>query len=348
VLTAGRKQWVCLPWSPAQRAVQNLSWTHDRLNSDVLSLNSPASDAVQVPVSAQNRETDPTVTVVICSRNRPAFLGKCLEAVAALTPAPDDVLVVDNSEGDKETESIARKFSARYIVEANLGLSRARNRGMAESTTDIVAYLDDDATPDRSWLENILAPFADPRVAVVTGETVLPNSVNDYLKLEPMRTLSKEDPLWFEAATFGGLGVGNNMALRKTACPDASAFDVRLGRGAPIRIAEESHAFASLLSKGFRAVHVPNAIVVHPVTNGDIEEKAADSVAYWLLLFSEFPGHRMDLLRFLFKRLRRKPLTWPRNPQIAGEIITSGLGVYLRGGIRGWLTFLRARKLSQK
>lgn len=311
-------------------------------------MNSPASDAVQVPVSAQNKETDLTVTVIICSRNRPALLGKCLEAVAALKPAPDDLLVVDNSEGNKETESIARKFSARYLIEATPGLSRARNRGMAEGTADIVAYLDDDAIPDENWLENILAPFADPRVGIVTGETVLPDSVNDHLKLEPVRTLSNEDPLWFEAATFGGLGVGNNMALRRTACPGATVFDVRLGRGAPIRIAEESHAFASLLSQGSRAVHVPNAIVAHPVTNGDIEERAADSVAYWLLLFSEFPGHRMDLIRFLSKRLRRKPLTWPRNPQIAGEIITSGFGVYLRGGIRGVLTFLRARRMKQR
>jgi hypothetical protein len=56
----------------------------------------------------------------------------------------------------------------------------------------------------------------------------------------------------------------------------------------------------------------------------------------------------LDLLRFLAKRLRRKPLTWPRNPQTAGEIITSGPGVYLRGAIRGGLTFLRSRKLRQK
>jgi glycosyltransferase involved in cell wall biosynthesis len=317
------------------------------LDPEVLSLNSPASDAVQVPVSAHHDESGLSVTIVICSRNRPALLRKCLEAVAALKPAPDDVLVVDNSEGNEETESVARTFSARYIVEAIPGLSRARNRGMAECTTDIVAYLDDDATPDERWLDHILAPFSDPRVAAVTGETVLPGSASPCAREEPIRTLSNQDPLWFETATFGGLGVGNNMALRKTACQNASAFDVRLGRGAPIRIAEESHAFASLLAKGFRAVHVPDAIVVHPLTNGDIEERAANSVAYWLLLFSEFPGHRMDLLRFLSKRLRRKPLTWPRNPQMPGEIINSGFRVYLRGGIRGGLMFLRSRKLKQ-
>jgi hypothetical protein len=56
----------------------------------------------------------------------------------------------------------------------------------------------------------------------------------------------------------------------------------------------------------------------------------------------------MDLLRFLFKRLRRQPLTWPRNPQPPGELITSGWRVYLRAGIKGTLLFLRSRKLAEK
>jgi glycosyltransferase involved in cell wall biosynthesis len=301
-----------------------------------------------VSESPLRKEIGLTAAVVICTRNRSALLEKCLQAVAALKPPPDDVLVVDNSAGDSETESIARGFSVRYSREPITGLSRARNRGMAESNTDIVAFLDDDSVPEEHWLEHILSPFADPQVAAVTGETILADVANGYSNQEPPRTLTNRDPLWFETATFGGLGVGNNMALRKAACLNGAAFDVRLGRGAPIRIAEESHAFATLLSKGYRAVHVPDAIVVHPVTNGDILTRASSSVAYWLLLFCEFPGHRLDLLRFLSRRLRRKPLPWPRNPQAPGDLITSGWRVYLRAAVRGALIYLRSRKLRQE
>jgi cellulose synthase/poly-beta-1,6-N-acetylglucosamine synthase-like glycosyltransferase len=301
-----------------------------------------------VPVSANHKESGLSVTVVICSRNRPTLLGKCLEAVAALNPAPDDVLVVDNSEGDQETQSTARKFSARYTVEATPGLSRARNRGMAESNTDIVAYLDDDATPDEHWLGYILEPFTEPQVASVSGTIVFVGSNEPDRSREGHRRLTNQDPQWFEIATFGGLGWGSNMALRKAACAGGTAFDVRLGRGAPIGIAEENHAFASLVSRGYQAVFVPEAIVYHPSTNGNIERRASSSMAYWLLLFSDFPDHRRDLLRFLFRRLRRKPLTWPRNPQTPGDIINSGWRVYLRAGFRGGLIFLRSRKLKQK
>jgi glycosyltransferase involved in cell wall biosynthesis len=299
-------------------------------------------------VSSVPKKTGLTVTIVICTRNRPAHLARCLEAVAALKPQPDDVLIVDNSEGCLETERLARKFSARYTIEMIPGLSRARNRGLAEANSDIVAYLDDDATPCQDWLESMVSQFRDPQVAVVTGETVPPDADLGKLMNEPLRTLSNQGPHWFEIATFGGLGVGNNMALRKAACNGNAVFDLRLGRSAPLGIAEESHAFATLLSRGFRAVHVPNAIVVHPDTNGNIEQRATSSVAYWLLLFCEFPGHRMDLFRFLWWRLRRKPLTWPRNPQVPGEIITSGWRVYWKAGLRGVLLYLRSRKLRQK
>jgi glycosyltransferase involved in cell wall biosynthesis len=311
-------------------------------------LNSPASYVVQVPVPPPVKGTVPTVTIVICTRNRPAFLEKCLESVATLQPPPDDVLIVDNSEGNAETESIARKFAVRYLIEPTPGLSRARNRGMAESHTAVVAYLDDDAKPDQQWLKFIIEPFADPQVASVSGTIVFLGSNPANPAREIYRTLSNQDPQWFEIATFGGLGWGSNMAFRKAACAGRTVFDLRLGRGAPIEIAEENHAFASLLLRGYKAVYVPDAIVVHPFTNGNIEERAARSVAYWLLLFSDFPGHRMDLLRFLSRRLRRKPLTWPRNPQTPGELITSGWRVYLRASLRGGVLFLRSWKSKDK
>ena len=114
-------------------------------------------------------ESDLTIAIVICTRNRPALLWNCLDSIARLDPAPNEVIVVDNTAGDQETESVARNFSCRYIVEPSIGLSRARNRGLSESKSEIIAYLDDDALPDARWLEFLVEPFEDPRVAVVTG-----------------------------------------------------------------------------------------------------------------------------------------------------------------------------------
>ena len=310
-------------------------------------MNSPASRSAESPLLPSSKELNRTVTVVICTSHRSLLLRKCLEAVAQLNPAASEVLVVDNTGGDRETELAAKEFGARYSIASIPGLSRARNRGLSESNTEIVAFLDDDAEPDKCWLAFLLEPFHDVDVAVVTGETIPPGA-DVSAKPEPARFLSNKDPQWFEIATFGGLGLGTNMALRKAACTGWNVFDERLGRGAPFRIAEESHAFASLLARGYRAVHNPAAIVVHPSKPISIEQEAACSIAYWLLLFFEFPSHRMDLLRFLFRRLRQKPLTWPRNPQDPGEIITSGWRIRVRASLAGTLLYLRSRKMTDR
>lgn len=287
-----------------------------------------------------------TATVVVCTRSRPASLRQCLQSIACLEPGPDEVIVVDNTAGDKATESLALEFLARYTIEPIPGLSRARNRGIVESKSEIVAYLDDDAVPDKHWLGYLLAPFAAPSIAVVTGETILPgSSAGDDIR-EPIRFLSNKDCHWFEAAAYGTLGIGTNMALRRAACLGRKVFDERLGRGAPLHGMEEHHAFVRLLSLSYCAAHVPAAIVVHPfIRRISIEEEVSHAIAYWLLLFLESPGHRLDLISFLCRRLGHKPVTWQRNSPPLGLIVTSGWRVRIKAVLSGALLYIRTKEL---
>lgn len=132
------------------------------------------------------------------------------------------------------------------------------------------------------------------------------------------------------------------MALRRSAGKGWTVFDERLGRGAPFHIGEETYAFAGLLSRGFAAVYLPDAIVFHPAHKRyPIEFEARNSFAYWLLLFSRFPGQRMSLLRFILRRMRREPLKWPRETQEAGDIVSSNWRVLLKAGLKGAWLFLR-------
>ena len=299
----------------------------------------------KLPQSQRSKEGPLTVTVVICTRNRPALLEKCLAAVSRLEPAPDDVLVIDNSVGDKETERAARDYSARYVVEPIPGLSRARNRGLTECSTDIVAFLDDDAIPATGWLGSLVAPFQDANIAASTGRVVPPGSDPSQQSVENPRKLTRQDDQWFERATFGGMGVGCSMALRRSACTGRIAFDERLGRGAPFHIGEETYAFAALISRGFEAVYLPEAIVFHPAHKRyPIEIEARNSFAYWLLLFSAFPEQRMNLLRFIVRRIRRQPLKWPRETQEAGDIVSSNWWVLCKAGLKGVWLFLSTPK----
>ena len=81
------------------------------LESEVCSLDSVESHPQASYSPPMVKETGSTVTIVVCTRNRPEALRCCLEAIARLTPPADEVLVVDNSEGDAETERVAREFA---------------------------------------------------------------------------------------------------------------------------------------------------------------------------------------------------------------------------------------------
>ncbi len=311
-------------------------------------MNSPVPPRAQGPSILRHRDDTLTATVVICTRNRPALLQKCLAAIAHLDPAPDAVLVVDNSEGNRETGNIAREFGAMYTTEPKPGLSRARNRGLAECDTDIVVYLDDDAIPAPDWLGLLLAPFADEKTGASTGRVITPQSSHQEQCEETPRSLSNQEPRWFEMAAFGGMGLGSNMALRKLASTSPKLFDERLGRGAPFQIGEENYAFARLLANGYRVVYLPSAVVFHPPLSRDtIEHEAQNSITYWLLLFTEFPDQRINLLRFILHRIRRKPLDWPRNPQEPGEIVTSGWRTLVKASVKGLWLFLRTPKTGR-
>ena len=50
---------------------------------------------------------------------------------------------------------------------------KLKNFGIARATTGISVMLDSDAAPQPGWLENLLAPFADPEIMAVGGFTVL-------------------------------------------------------------------------------------------------------------------------------------------------------------------------------
>lgn len=308
-------------------------------------MNSSVRCSAPIGNDLQSGSPSPSVTIVICTRNRLGHLRECLESLRKLDPAADEVLVVDNTTGLPEVRETAEQFGARYTVEPVQGLSRARNRGIRESRCEIIAYLDDDATPDPHWLRELLQPFADPVVAATTGKVLTPAMDASAAAAEQPRFVNNKTPQWFEIATFGGLGLGSNMALRRAVCEGERMFDERLGRGAPFRIAEENYAFARLLAGGHTVAFAPSAVVFHPPLNwGGLEQEVRNSMTYALLLFAEFPQQRGDLMHFLVRRLRRKSLTWPRNPQEPGQVINSGWGVRLRAGLSALFLFLRTRK----
>ena len=309
------------------------------MSGETLRTQATASHNQVVAVPDGFEEGRITVTVVICTRHRADTLRKCLDALAQQQLPPEEVIVIDNSAGDRATECVAREYGAHYLVEPNRGLSRARNLGLKASKSAIVAFLDDDSVPEPQWLGSLLEPFHNARVASVTGKTISSGAGSSGpFEEDPVWFISNKDQKWFERAAFGALGIGANMAFRKDACASSSFFDTRLGRGGAIGGGEESHAFLTLLSRGYSAAHTSMAVVSHPSKPMQVEQEASTAIAYWLLLLREFPGHRIELLYFLSRRLRHKPLGWRRDSPELGPLVTSGWRTRLKAVLTAlWL-----------
>jgi cellulose synthase/poly-beta-1,6-N-acetylglucosamine synthase-like glycosyltransferase len=115
--------------------------------------------------------THPTVSVIVPVRDGESLIAACLDAILA-TDYPEDrreILVVDNGSTDGSAAQIRSK-PVRYIHEPRRGVSNARNRGIAESTGEILAFVDADCLVDPQWLTELIRPFEDPEVGSVGGD----------------------------------------------------------------------------------------------------------------------------------------------------------------------------------
>ncbi|GAB3990587.1 glycosyltransferase [Nocardioides marmoraquaticus] len=120
----------------------------------------PSHAAVPAPGDAAR------VSVVVTHYEQPQELARTLAALARQDRPPDEVVVTDD--GSAEPPSVPP--GVRLVVQPDEGFraARARNRGVAATTGDVVVLLDADTAPEPSLLRHLTeVPRAEPDVLVV-------------------------------------------------------------------------------------------------------------------------------------------------------------------------------------
>jgi GT2 family glycosyltransferase len=200
-------------------------------------------------------EAWPAISVVVCTYNGAETLGECLAQAGALN-YPDFELIVVVDGGDDTCAEIARAHRATVIETEHRGLGHARNVGIEAARGEIVAFLDDDAFPDRDWLLFVADRLRRGGFAGVGGPNVPPD--DDGFVAECVAAAPGGPIHVLVSDTEAEHVPGCNMAFRKDVLQSIDGFDERF------RVAGDDVDLCWRLQKaGHRLGFSAGAVVMH-------------------------------------------------------------------------------------
>jgi O-antigen biosynthesis protein len=316
----------------------------------------------------------PFISVIICTRDRPEQIRKCLSRLAGQQYPQYEVVVVDNAPTSDALRAVVEGMSAegasefRYTVEPRPGLSWARNAGLEAAKSDIIAFLDDDDEPDELWLAGIADGFArSDRIGCVSG-IVLPARLDSAVEqlFEQIGGHSKGRGFTRDTFTRTGpqsplfplppFGVGANMAFRRAALDRIGGFDVALGAGTPTAGGEDTLALTLVLLAGYEIAYEPSALMYHhhrtdmASLNRQLHGYSVGLTAFYAALLRQRPSAFLGLLKLLpmaggylkggttKSELAEEPL------ELAAEVDRR----QLQGMLSGPLVYARSRRLQRR
>ena len=197
------------------------------------------------------------VSVVVPTRNRARYLEVALASLRAQrgVPAPELVVVDDGSTDD--TRAVAAAHGARVEPVRGAGLNAARNTGVATTSGDVVAFVDDDVWVPPDWLAAVAAGAEEHPGADAFGGPI-------HVRLEGPAPAG-----WREAPPITALDLGDsdrtadmvwgaNFAVRRSAFERLGGFDEAIGGHG-----DEEEWLLSLQRSGGRIVYLAGAGLDH-------------------------------------------------------------------------------------
>jgi glycosyltransferase involved in cell wall biosynthesis len=225
--------------------------------------------------------SEPEVSVVIPTYNRPAMLREAVESVLDQESSRSfEIVIVDNNSQD-DTRAVAQSLveqhggsagKLRYVFESRQGNAHARNTGVEAARGDIVAFIDDDVTVERNWLKSF-ADVLDTRSELsFVGGPVLPRwdgTPPQWLTPEHWAPLALLDygprELPIDDKDLRGL-ITANIAFRRSVFEAAGGFLPNLQRVKNRIGSLEDHEFILRVCRsGKRGLYLPGMIAMGAV-----------------------------------------------------------------------------------
>jgi len=265
------------------------------------------------------------ISVVVPTYNRAAFVARTITSLTEQSLAALEIIVVDNGSTD-DTGAVVGALAPgikrlRHIVEPRLGVSVARNRGAAEASGELVAFLDDDAVAAPDWLGSLAdAASRSPGAVAVAGPIGLrwirpaPRWVRDLEGWYGQFDLG-EEPKNIDYPLYP---FASNLAFRREAFLSVGGFPVELGPRGSHRIAnEEDGLFGRVAERRWTVVYEPRALVYHWVHTERLSRR-------YLLRRGFTQGTSNVLVDTLFAPSRTRAERARRSVEAVGDALKAG------------------------
>lgn len=221
----------------------------------------------------------PSILIAICTNRPPRTIEPALEALAPQVGADprSRLLVVTSAVEPGERPALEQAVGSRggaVVHERKPGLSVARNRALAECEEDVIAFLDDDATPRPDWLEALRREWSREAAGAplgCVGGPILPlwsQPPPEWLSPELWKVLTLldrgDEPLDLDPAQSTVWGA--NISFDAAALRAAGGFDPGLGARPDLPLTgEEDAAQVALAQAGYRIHYAPSVVVEHRI-----------------------------------------------------------------------------------
>ena len=175
-----------------------------------------------------------TVSVIVVSRGRPDSLTLTLAGLSRLAFDGFEIVIVTNAEGQTAVQRSGLADRVKLVAFDDDNISAARNSGIAAAAGEIIAFIDDDAVPEPTWLTHLTAPFQTPEVSAVGGFVIGRNGISFQWKASTVDETGTSTPLEVDENRIstprppaGGAirTEGTNMAFRRAVLAELGGFD---------------------------------------------------------------------------------------------------------------------------
>lgn len=207
------------------------------------------------------------VSIVIPTKNRP---NKVVDAVCSVfTSAYQqfEIFVVDQSTADTtrlalDSFELDPRFHYVHNRKQDVGPSSSRNIGIALSSGDIVANIDDDVTVRPNWLTNMVAEFeADPQLQFICGKLSAPpyDWREGFTPAFDPEVLAGRAPHWSMLAVTAGA----NYCMRRTIFERLGGYNESFGPGTRIGAADDGNMGLRIMRSKAKWKSCSSVEVVH-------------------------------------------------------------------------------------